>query len=86
MEEYIDEAIVASKDEQILEAYDKEWALKDEGKREGFKEGFDEGYEEGKERGYDEGITQGIEQGIEQKESELVLSMLKENAYGKFFS
>ena len=76
MEEYINEAIVASKDEQILEAYDKEWALKDEGKREGFKEGFDEGYEEGKEQGYDEGITQGITQGILQNKTEIVFNML----------
>lgn len=41
MEEYINDAKTASDDELLLEAYDKEWALKDEGKREGFQEGME---------------------------------------------
>jgi len=38
MEEYINEAVGASQEESLLEAYDKEWAWKDEGRREGVKE------------------------------------------------
>ena len=40
MEEYIKEATYVSRDELILESYDKEWALKDQGKREGYEEGI----------------------------------------------
>jgi len=42
MEDYIKDAVNASGDEILLEAYDKEWALTDLGKQEGFKEGFEE--------------------------------------------
>ena len=71
MEDYIKDAVNASSDEILLEAYDKEWALTDLGKHEGFKEGF--------EKGIEQGISQGIEQGNYQKEIELTLNMLKEN-------
>ena len=60
---------------QLLEAYDKEWALKDEGKREGFDDGYDSGYDSG----LDEGINLGIEQGIEQNKIEMIKNMLNEN-------
>jgi len=65
MEEYINEAVKVSEDERLLEAYDKEWALKDEGKREGFQEGFDEGFEEG----YDKAL--------EKAQKDIVTKMLK---------
>ncbi len=43
MEEYINEVAYTSIDELILESYDKEWALKDQGKREGYEEGISKG-------------------------------------------
>ena len=72
MEEFIKDAIKASSNEILLEAYDKEWALKDEGKREGFDDGYDSGF--------DAGVSQGIEQGIEENKIEMIRNMLKENA------
>ena len=38
MEDYIKEAVIASNDEILLEAYDKEWALRDEGVRDGIEQ------------------------------------------------
>ena len=75
MEEFIKDAIKASKNEILLEAYDKEWALKDEGKREGYDSGYDSGYD----FGVTDGINLGIEQGIEQRNIEMVRNMLNEN-------
>ena len=40
MEEYIKEAIESSEDIILQEAYDKEWALKDEGVRDGMEKGI----------------------------------------------
>ena len=74
MEEFIKDAIKASSNEILLEAYDKEWALKDEGKREGYDDG------------YDFGVTDGISLGIEQAKIEMVRNMLKENASIDFIS
>jgi len=87
MENYINEAITASKSEELLEAYDKEWALKDEGKREGFQEGYEEGIregikdgrEQGVKQGIKDGIEQGIQQGIEQSKVEIVKNMLEKD-------
>ena len=67
MEKYINDAINASGEDILLEAYDKEWALKDLGRREGYEEG------------YDFGVTDGINLGIEQKLLEMVRNMLNEN-------
>ena len=39
MEEYVEDASLASLDDDLLEAYDKEWALKDLGKQIGLEEG-----------------------------------------------
>ena len=63
MENYINEAAIASGDEILLEAYDKEWALKDLGRRDGYKEGLDEG----------------ISLGIEKNKIEIVKNMLDKN-------
>ena len=70
MEEFIKDAIKASKNEILLEAYDKEWALKDEGKREGYDSGYDSGFDDG----------------IEQTKIEIVRNMLKENSGIDFIS
>ena len=61
MEKYINDAINVSDDEVLLEAYDKEWALKDLGRRDGYNEGLDEG----------------ISLGIEQRNIIIVENMLK---------
>ena len=71
MEKYINDAINASGEDILLEAYDKEWALKDLGRREGYEEGYD--------FGVTDGINLGIEQGIEQRNVEMVRNMLSEN-------
>ena len=71
MEEYVNEAILASRNNDLLESYDKEWANKDEGYREGYENGRDDGYEAGRE--------EGIEQGIEQNKIEIAKAMLLEN-------
>lgn len=39
MDEFIKDASGASRDDDLLESYDKEWALRDQGKREGYEEG-----------------------------------------------
>ena len=64
MKEFIEDAIKASGNDILLEAYDKEQALKDEGKRDDYKDGLDEGKS----------------LGIEQTKIEIVKNMLKENA------
>ena len=48
MEEYVEDASLASLDDDLLEAYDKELALKDLGKQIGIEEGKQIGLEEGK--------------------------------------
>ena len=67
MEEFIKDAINASKNDILLESYDKEWALKDEGKREGYNSGYDSGYDSG------------FDDGIEQNKIEMVRNMLTKN-------
>ena len=42
MKEYIEDADNASRDEELLQSYDKEWALKDQGIREGYDAGVKE--------------------------------------------
>lgn len=59
MKDYIDDAKVASRDEDLLESYDKEWALKDQALRDGFAEGME----------------QGVKQGIEQRDKEIIINM-----------
>ena len=71
MEEFIKDAIKASNNDILLEAYDKEWALKDEGKREGFDSGYNSGYDSGYDSGFDDGI--------EQNKIEMVKNMLRKN-------
>ena len=42
MEDYIEDAIDSTQDEWFGEAYDKEWALKDQGFREGIERGIEQ--------------------------------------------
>ena len=62
MEEYVEDASYASLDDDLLEAYDKEWALQDLGMQQGLEEGRKIGLEEGKEIGLEEGKKQGLEE------------------------
>ena len=66
MEDYIEDAIDSTQDEWFGEAYDKEWALKDQGFREGVEEGMKRGLEQGVEQGMKRGLEQGVEQGMKQ--------------------
>ena len=66
MKAYIKEAETVSFEGNFGEAYDKEWALKDEGKREGI------------ELGKKEGIELGKREGIELSKKEIAKNMLKE--------
>ena len=43
MKEYIKEAEKASFEEEVGESYDKEWALKEEGRKEGVEQGIEQG-------------------------------------------
>lgn len=69
MEEYIEESIIAGEEESLGEAYDKEWAYRDQGYRDGFEEGREEGREEGQ--------AAGFRAGIQQKQNEIVKKLLK---------
>ena len=67
MEEYIKEAVDVMDEEDLLESYDKELALK----QEYFKEGKEEGYNKGKE--------DGIILGVKESKIEMAKSMLKDD-------
>ena len=55
MDEYVKEAEEVSFEGGVGEAYDKEWALRDQGYRDGLSQGKVEGREEGKAEGISEG-------------------------------
>lgn len=59
MDEYVKEAEEVSFEGGVGEAYDKEWALRDQGYRDGLSQGKAEGREEGKAEGKAEGISEG---------------------------
>ena len=62
MEEYVEDASQASLDDDLLEAYDKEWALQDLGIQQGLEEGKEIGLIKGKEIGLEEGRKQSLEE------------------------
>lgn len=72
MEEYIKEAENVSYDESLGEAYDKEWALKDQGIREGYNSGFEDGIS----KGYENGVSDGFETGRIENQKQTVKRML----------
>lgn len=59
MDEYVKEAEEVSFEEGVGEAYDKEWALRDQGYRDGLSQGKAEGFSQGREEGKAEGISEG---------------------------
>ena len=75
MEEYVEDASLASLDDDLLEAYDKEWALKDLGKQIGIEEGKQIGIEEGKQIGLEEGKN---EIATKMKEKGIDLDLIKD--------
>ena len=62
MEEYVEDASQASLDDDLLEAYDKEWALQDLGIQQGIEEEKEIGLIKGKEIGLEEGRKQSLEE------------------------
>ena len=59
MDEYVKEAEEVSFEGGVGEAYDKEWALRDQGYRDGLSQGKAEGFSQGKAEGKIEGFSQG---------------------------
>ena len=59
MDEYVKEAEEVSFEGGVGEAYDKEWALRDQGYRDGLSQGKAEGFSQGKVEGKAEGISEG---------------------------
>ena len=66
MEEYVDEAVGVSLDDDLRESYDKEIALKDLGRYQGYIDGEAIGREEGLRVGREKGIKEGLEKGIKE--------------------
>lgn len=74
MDEYVKEAEEVSFEGGVGEAYDKEWALRDQGYRDGLSQGKAEGKAEGKVEGRAEGKTEGINE----RNIEIAKNMLNE--------
>ena len=87
MDEYVKEAEEVSFEGGVGEAYDKEWALRDQGYRDGLSQGKAEGFSQGKVEGKAEGFSQGkVEgreegraEGISQGKVEIAKNMLAKN-------
>ena len=69
MDEYVKEAEEVSFEGGVGEAYDKEWALRDQGYRDGLSQGKAEGREEGK--------AEGISEGKNERNIEIAKNLLK---------
>ena len=87
MDEYVKEAEEVSFEGGVGEAYDKEWALRDQGYRDGLSqgkaegkiEGFSQGKAEGFSQGKVEGKAEGISEGKNERNIEIARNMLKDN-------
>ena len=75
MDEYVKEAEEVSFEGGVGEAYDKEWALRDQG----YRDGLSQGKAEGKAEGREEGRAEGISQGKSERNTEIAKNMLKDN-------
>ena len=75
MDEYMKEAEEVSFEGGVGEAYDKEWALRDQGYRDGLSQGKAEGFSQGRE----EGKAEGISEGKNERNIEIARNMLKDN-------
>ena len=74
MDEYVKEAEEVSFEGGVGEAYDKEWALRDQGYRDGLSQGKAEGFSQGKV----EGKAEGISEGKNERNIEIAKNMLNE--------
>ena len=74
MDEYVKEAEEVSFEGGVGEAYDKEWALRDQGYRDGLSQGKAEGFSQGKA----EGKAEGISEGKNERNIEIAKNMLNE--------
>ena len=79
MDEYVKEAEEVSFEGGVGEAYDKEWALRDQGYRDGLSQGKAEGKIEGFSQGKVEGKAEGISEGKNERNIEIARNMLKDN-------
>ena len=79
MDEYVKEAEEVSFEGGVGEAYDKEWALRDQGYRDGLSQGKAEGFSQGKVEGREEGKAEGISEGKNERNIEIARNMLKDN-------
>ena len=76
MDEYVKEAEEVSFEGGVGEAYDKEWALRDQGYRDGLSKGKAEGFSQGKVEGREEGKAEGISEGKNERNIEIARNML----------
>ena len=82
MDEYVKEAEEVSFEGGVGEAYDKEWALRDQGYRDGLSQGKAEGFSQGKV----EGKAEGISEGKNERNIEIAKNMLKDNVLVELIS
>ena len=75
MDEYVKEAEEVSFEGGVGEAYDKEWALRDQG----YRDGLSQGKAEGKAEGFSQGKVEGKAEGISQGKIEIAKNMLAKN-------
>ena len=75
MEEYVKEAEEVSFEGGVGEAYDKEWALRDQG----YRDGLLQGKAEGKAEGFSQGKAEGKAEGFSQGKVEIAKNMLAKN-------
>ena len=78
MGEYVKEAEEVSFEGGVGEAYDKEWALRDQGYRDGLSQGKAEGKAEGKAVGLSQGRAEGKIEGISERNIEIAKNMLEQ--------
>ena len=76
MDEYVKEAEEVSFEGGVGEAYDKEWALRDQGYRDGLSQGKAEGKAEGFSQGKAEGNAEGRTEGKSERNIEIARNML----------
>ena len=77
MDEYVKEAEEVSFEGGVGEAYDKEWALRDQGYRDGLSQGKAEGFSQGKAEGREEGKAEGKAEGISEGKNERNIEIAK---------
>ena len=75
MDEYVKEAEEVSFEGGVGEAYDKEWALRDQG----YRDGLSQGKAEGKAEGFSQGKVEGKAEGFSQGKVEIAKNMLAKN-------